>query len=184
MLPYTDPAQARFYEYARLLERKLPQREITDAFPVEDYVELSRYRLFKREEGEIPLGEEGAEYAVHGPTEVGAVRAIDIVKEPLSGLIQRLNELFGADLTENDALSFVQFEEDLVDNSRLAEQARANDLDHYAVGFERVFQDVAIERMLKNEDVFRKLQADEGFRRLIVEYLRPRVYERQRESSR
>jgi type I restriction enzyme R subunit len=180
VLPYRDPGLDRFYEYARFLLRKLPRRELTDAFPVEEYVELSRYRLFKRGEGQITLGEEPGDYSLSGPTEVGAVRAVDVVKQQLSSLIEKLNELYGADLTDNDALTLTQLEEHLAADERLAEQARANDEEHYSVGFDDAFDDAVIDLVLRNQRLFAKLQDNPGFRRLVKDHIRPKVYGRQR----
>jgi len=181
VLPYRDRGLDRFYEYARFLLRKLPKKDITDTFPVEEYVELSRYRLFKRDDESIRLGEESTDYLLAGPTDIGSVSALDIVKQPLSGLVEKLNELFGADLTDADTLTFVQLEEHLAADARLSQQAQANDAEHYALGFGPAFDDAVIDRVLKNQHLFAKLQDDPRFRKLVADYIRPRVYQRQRE---
>jgi type I restriction enzyme R subunit len=183
VLPYRDPGLDRFYEYARFLLRKLPRRELTDAFPVEEYVELSRYRLFLRENGPIELGKESGDYALSGPNELGAVRAVDVVKQQLSSLIEKLNALYGAELTENDGLTLTQLEEHLIADPRLAEQARANDEEHYSVGFDDAFDDAVIDLVLRNERLFARLQDNAGFKRLVKEHIRPRVYGRQRHTG-
>jgi len=180
VLSYRDPGLDRFYEYARFLLRKLPRQQLTDAFPVEEYVELSRYRLFKRAQEQLTLGEAPGDYALSGPTEVGAVQAVEVVKQQLSSLIEKLNEVYGADLTENDALTITQLVEHLVADQRLAEQALANDEEHYSVGFDDAFNDAVIDLVLRNQRLFAKLQDNPGFRRLVKEDIRPRVYGRQR----
>jgi len=183
VIPYRDPGLDRFYEYARFLLRKLPKTDLTDAFPIEEYVELSRYRLFKRNDESIQLGEDTEDYLLTGPTDIGAVSALDVLKQPLSGLVDKLNELFGAELTDADTLTFVQLEEHLAADARLAQQAQANDAEHYAMGFGPAFDDAVIDRVLKNQHLFTKLQDDPRFRKLVADYMRPRVYRRQRESG-
>ncbi len=70
--------------------------------------------------------------------------------------------------------------EHLAADDRLAEQAQANDPEHYTIGFDPAFDDAVIDRVLKNQSLFAKLQDDRRFQRLVKEYIRPRVYERQR----
>lgn len=65
-------------------------------------------------------------------------------------------------------------------DERLAEQARANDEEHYSVGFDDAFDDAVVDLVLRNERLFAKLQDDPGFQRLVKDYIRPRVYGRQR----
>jgi hypothetical protein len=100
-----------------------------------------------------------------------------------SQLIADLNERFGADLTENDALTFSQFEEHLVTNERLAEQARANDEEHYSVGFDDAWEAAAIQILLRNQELFARLQQNPAFAEMVKAHIRPRVYRRQRNRS-
>jgi len=150
---------------------------------VEEYVELSRYRLFRRGEEAITLGEEPGEYTLSGPTDLGTVTAVDVVKQQLSTLVNTLNERFGADLTENDGLSFAQLEDHLAADPRLAAQARANDAEHYAVVFADALNDGLVDLVIRHQHLFGNLQDNAEFRRIVEEYIRPRVYARQREAG-
>ncbi len=87
--------------------------------------------------------------------------------------MDKLNELFGAELTDADTLTFVQLEEHLAADARLAQQAQANDAEHYAMGFGPAFDDAVIDRVLKNQHLFTKLQDDPRFRTLVADYMRP-----------
>lgn len=66
--------------------------------------------MFAQSRGDesIQLGEESEDYLLTGPTDIGTTNALEIVKQPLSGLVEKLNELFGADLIDADTLTFVQ----------------------------------------------------------------------------
>ena len=105
------------------------------------------------------------------------------VKQTLSGPVEKLNELFEADLTDADALTFVQLDEHLAADARLSQHAQANDAEHYALGFGPAFDDALIDRVLKNQHLFAKLQDDPRLRKLVADFIRPRVYRRQREGS-
>jgi hypothetical protein len=80
-----------------------------------------------------------------------------------------LNKAFGLDLTVADQLSFDQIE-----------QARANDPEHYAYGFAEAFDNAIVDRLKKNESIFARLLDDPEFQQIVKEFVRPRVYERQR----
>jgi len=182
IIPFADAALERLYDYGRFLLRKLPRHESGGPFDVDDFVALRYYRLTKAGEQAIALGESGEEYGLSGPTGVGTGMPEE-TRQPLSALIQKLNDAFGVQLTQADQLSFDQIEAELVANPALTEQARANDLEHYAYGFEEAFEDAVVDRLLKNEQIYSKLQGDPEFQRVVREFVRPRVYQRQRAAA-
>jgi hypothetical protein len=62
-------------------------------------------------------------------------------------------------------------------------QVQATDEEHYAVGFEGAFDDVVLDTALRNRRLFARLQDEPAFRRVVKEYIRSRVYSRQRGSG-
>lgn len=58
-----------------------------------------------------------------------------------------------------------------------------HDEEHYSVGFDDAFNDAVIHLVLRNQRLFAKLQDNPGFRRLVKEDIRPRVYGRQRSAE-
>ena len=97
----------------------------------------------------------------------------------IPGLLWRvLNERFGTDFTDADALFLQQVEEDLVADTKLVEQAKRNTRDNFRYGFEEVFLDKLIGRMDANEEMFTKLMDDEQFAQQVKEFLLKKVYKR------
>jgi type I restriction enzyme, R subunit len=96
----------------------------------------------------------------------------------LPQIVRRLNERFGTDFTDADALFLQQVEEDLVADTKLVEQAKRNTRDNFRYGFEEVFLDKLIGRMDANEEMFTKLMDDEQFAQQVKEFLLKKVYKR------
>jgi type I restriction enzyme, R subunit len=96
----------------------------------------------------------------------------------LPQIVRRLNERFGTDFTDADALFLQQVEEDLVADTKLVEQTKRNTRDNFRYGFEEVFLDKLIGRMDANEEMFTKLMDDEQFAQQVKEFLLKKVYKR------
>src|SRR5699024_4143545 len=69
---------------------------------------LTHYRLTKRAEHELRLAEEGEGYGLSSMNEVGSGKARDPKKAPLADIIEKLNDLFGAEVSDNDQLHWVR----------------------------------------------------------------------------
>ncbi len=176
IIPYQDSSLEKLYSYARFLLNKLPRRADDTVFELEDEVSLKYYRLQKISEGAIDLGV-GEAQPLYGPTEVGTGRAEDDPVE-LSTLIGKLNDRFGTDFTPADQLFFDQIAETAVENPTLREAAQANTRDNFAYVFNRMLENLFIERMDGNEEIFGRLMNDDDFRRVAGEHLLHDVYER------
>ena len=176
IMPFSDERLEKLYAFARCLERKLPKRDSGEQYRVGGDLVLEYYRLQKVNEGAITL-QKGATAALTGPAEVGTTRSEDEL-DSLSEIIRHLNEKFGTDFTDADALFLQQVEEDLVADDKLAEQARRNTRDNFRYGFEDVFLDKVIGRMDANEEMFAKLMDDPQFARYVKEFLLRNVYRR------
>jgi len=176
IIPYQDSGLEKLYSYARFLLHKLPRRADDTAFELEDEVSLKYYRLQKISEGAIDLGV-GEAKGLYGPTEVGTGRAEDEDVE-LSTLIGKLNDRFGTEFTPADQLFFDQIAESAVENETLREAARANTRENFAYVFNRMLENLFIERMDGNEEIFGRLMNDDDFRRVAGAHLLDEVYER------
>lgn len=176
IIPYQDSSLEKLYTYGRFLLSKLPRRADDTAFELEGEVSLQYYRLQKISEGAINLGV-GEPEALYGPTEVGTGRAED-EKVELSTLIGKLNERFGTEFTAADQLFFDQIAASAAESETLREAAQANTRDNFAYVFNRMLENLFIERMDGNEEIFGRLMNDDDFRRVAAEHLLHDVYER------
>lgn len=179
IVPFADIELLKLYEVGRFLLRKLPRKSVGDAFDLDDQVALRYYRLTKTGEHKIALG--GDELpGLEGPSEVGTSEERESPKAPLSELIERINQIFGADLGPEAMLTIEQVQDRMVANETLAEQAKANSFENYRHGFDPAFLDALVELRQGNVKFFNRAIEDENLRQFIADSLRPEVYRRQR----
>ncbi|HIO96920.1 MAG TPA: type I restriction endonuclease subunit R, partial [Leucothrix sp.] len=176
IMPFKEVEFERFYAFAKLLQTKLPKRDLSESMKLVDEVALEYYRLQKIKEGSIDLitGEKGE---LDGLSEAGIKRAQE-EKAALSEIIDVLNERFGTEFEEADRLFFEQIEAELIEDKKLKTQAKANPLDTFKYAFEEMFIDKLIERMDQNQEIFEKILENQSFGGLVKELMMKKVYAR------
>jgi type I restriction enzyme R subunit len=127
VIDFDDRELEQLCVFARHLHPLLRTARLEDdTIDVSD-LQLTHYRLTKRHEREIRLGEEEGDYTLDPVTVVGAGQARDPKKERLAEIIERLNDLFGAEVDDRDKLDWA---ENLADRVRrddaVMEQARTH----------------------------------------------------------
>ena len=179
IIPYQDSELEKLYALVRNLLTKLPCEDEGDRFELDDEVTLKYFRLRQIGEGSIDLGDGEAD-PLKGPIDVGTARTKDDAVE-LSSLVEQLNERFGTDFTEADQLFFDQVTSTAEHTDKVAEAARANTFENFSSYFERVLEELFIERMDGNEDIFKRVMDDKAFRGAAHEHIARQVWERVRE---
>src|SRR5258707_704138 len=98
VITFTDADLEKLYVFAKLLWRVLPVNR--DPLPVEvqQNIDLDAFRLRKTGTTKIKLEKGTQELDPMKPKDEGGMRPEDV--EPLSQIIQELNERFGTDFTE------------------------------------------------------------------------------------
>ncbi|MDD2411323.1 MAG: type I restriction endonuclease [Bacteroidales bacterium] len=179
IMPFVDPDFERFYAYAKLLQTRLPKRELSESLHLDDEVALEYYRLQKIKEGSIDLltGETGE---LSGTTEAGLKRAKD-EEALLSEIINVLNDRFGTEFEEADKLFFDQIEAELMEDETLQTQAKVNKIDTFKYAFEDLFITKLIDRMDQNQEIFEKILDDKVFGGLVKELMMKKVYKKMNE---
>lgn len=176
IMPFIDSEFEKFYAYAKLLQTRLPKRELSESLHLDDEVALEYYRLQKIKEGSIEL-QKGEEGELSGTTEAGLKR----VKEEealLSEIINVLNERFGTEFEEADKLFFDQIEAELMEDETLQTQARVNKIDTFKFAFNDKFIDKLIGRMDQNQEIFEKILEDKVFGDLVKELMMKKIYKK------
>ncbi|GEQ87393.1 type I restriction endonuclease subunit R [Patiriisocius marinistellae] len=174
IMPFKEPEFEKFYAYSKLLQTKLPKKELAESLQLSDEIAMEYYRLQKVKEGSIDLvkGEDGE---LDGLTEAGIKRAKE-EKALLSEIIDVLNERFGTEFEEADRLFFEQIEAELIEDEKLQAQAKANKIDTFKYAFEDMFLNKLIERMDQNQDIFDKIIENKSFGNLVKELMLKKVY--------
>lgn len=179
IMPFTDSEFEKFYAYAKLLQTRLPRRELSESLHLDDEIALEYYRLQKIKEGSIVL-EKGEDGKLSGTSEAGLKRAKE-EEALLSEIITVLNDRFGTEFEEADKLFFDQIEAELMDDETLQTQARANKIDTFKFAFYDKFIDKLIGRMDQNQEIFEKVLEDQAFGDLVKELMMRKVYMRMNE---
>lgn len=176
IMPFRDAEFEKFYVYAKLLQTKLPKRDLLESMKLVDEVAMEYYRLQKIKEGSIDLitGENGE---LDGLSEAG-IKRVKEEKAALSEIIDVLNERFGTEFENADRLFFEQIEAELMEDKTLQTQAKVNKMDTFKYAFEAMFMDKLIERMDQNQDIFEKILENQSFGSLVKELMMKKVYAR------
>ena len=175
IIPYQDSDLEKLFVFLRHLSPKLPRRNNTAAsYNFDDTVRLDYYRLQKISEGSISLRDS---YAVplDGPSDVGT----SMVREaaiPLSRLVDLINDRFGTEFNQADQYFLDQIVESAVLNDEVIKAAEVNPGEKFELIFQNLLQQLFIERIDQNEDLFARFMNDEAFRKLVTNGLASEAY--------
>jgi type I restriction enzyme R subunit len=178
VMPYYDEGLEQTYAFVRNLAAKLPPPGEGKKFTLDDDVALKYFRLQQLSEGSISLYVGEAE-PLKGPSDVGTAARKD-TEIALSTLVAKLNERFGTTFTEADQLFFDQVRATAEHDEKVVEAAQANNLANFSAFFDRILDDLFIQRMEGNDEIFNRVMSDPSFRRAAQEHLAKDVYERLR----
>ena len=174
IIPYGDSEQERLASFGRaLLPHFLAERDNV-AINLGEDVELAYYRLQRVSSGAINLGEGDQEYVV-SPTEVGTGNPED-EKAPLSEIIERLNERFGTEFTNEDRLFFEQVKERAVQDEQVRLTAQANNLDKFSLGIRAQIEKLMLERMGENDAIVTRYLSDKDFQSIAFDVLAREIF--------
>jgi len=176
IIPYQDSELEKLYTFVRNLITKLPPPGDGQAFSLDDEVALQYFRVQQMTEGSIDLSD-GEVDPLKGPTDVGTARAPD-EEVILSSLIAKLNERFGTDFTEADQLFFDQIRASAEEDEKIVEAAKANNLANFSSYLERMLDELFIDRMEGNDEIFSRVMTDKAFRSAAHEHLAREIFGR------
>ena len=178
IMPYFDEELEQLYAFLRNLAAKLPRPGDGSKFTLDDDVALKFFRLQQMSEGSIDLGV-GEAAPLKGPTDVGTAGEKD-TEVALSTLVGKLNERFGTVFTEADQLFFEQVRATAELDEKVIEAVRANSLPNFSSYFGRILDDLFIQRMEGNDEIFHRVMSDKQFRTAAQDHLAREVYDRVR----
>ena len=164
----------KFSVYSKFLYTMLPKgsREKVD---IDDKVLLEYYKLEKDFEGSIELeGADGGYVPISG--EAGHKEK---KKDPLTVIIDKINEKFGTQFTEMDKV-LVQMENDYAKQEKWQDYAKNNDRSTFMLLFSKDFPTVAAERYEQNDEFFRRLFGDPDMMKQVMDTIGSVLYERLR----
>jgi len=168
----------RDYRYCRALASRLRDESTYEKLDLGSEVELTHLRSEITFEGSLALdAETGEVISIFGE---GKGKAQEPEKEPLSKIVDELNERFALNLGEADQLLFDQYEQSWLSDADLVAQAQNNTIDNFRLEFDRRFMGTVVGRMDDNEAIFKRVLDDEEFRQVLMDFYAMRVFQRAR----
>ena len=174
IIPYADADLERLSSFGRALLRHLRVGSDSATVHLGDDVELEYYRLQRVSSGVIKVSETEPAY-VTSPTEVGTGDPEEDTA-PLSEIIERLNDRFGTDFTDEDRLFFEQVKERAVRDEDVRRMAQANTYDKFALGFRPQLGKLMVERMGENDAIVTRFLDDADFQEIVSEGLAREIF--------
>ncbi len=163
----------KFSVYSKFLYTMLPKRGFSEKVNIDDKILLEYYKLEKKFEGSIGLeGTEGGYTPVSGDAGHREVK-----KDPLTAIIEKINERYGTNFTEMDKV-LVQMENDYAKQEKWQSYAKNNDRSTFMLLFSKDFPAMAAERYEQNDEFFKKLFADPEMMRQVMDTVGSVLYER------
>ena len=162
----------KFSIYAKFLSKMLPKGG-TEKIYIDDKVLLEYYKLEKDFDGSIQL-----EPTEEGFTPItGEAGKREKKKDPLTVIIDKINEKYGTEFTEMDKV-LLQIENDYAAQDKWKSYAKGNDFKTFMLLFEKDFPTMAAARYEQNEDFFVKLFSDPEMMKQVMESIGSVVYEK------
>ncbi|MCF6314073.1 MAG: DEAD/DEAH box helicase family protein [Verrucomicrobiales bacterium] len=179
IVDYDDKDLEKLNLYARNLRPLLRESfEEDDAIDLSN-VEMSHYRLSKIKQQDLMMGEESGDYGIKGGEAAGTAKAKDPKEEPLSLIIERLNELFITDeLSEKDLINYAETIRDKVMENEGVMKQIANNTDEQAMlgDFPKAIDEAIMDSSDAHQNQMFQLLGDPGksqkFAKLIFEMLK------------
>ncbi|APC14624.1 restriction endonuclease subunit R [Pseudomonas frederiksbergensis] len=107
IVPFEDRELEQLCVYAKHLYPLLRVDRLMEEDVDVSELQLTHYRLSKRAEHKLRLSEESGDYGLDPATAVGSGKAHDPEKKRLSEIIEALNDIFGAETSDDDQLHFL-----------------------------------------------------------------------------
>ena len=162
----------KFSVYAKFLYMQLPKGG-ADSVNVDDKVLLEYYRLEKDFEGSIEL-----EPTTEGFRPItGEAGRKDKQKNPLTVIIDKINERYGTDFTEMDKV-LLQIQQDYEAQDKWHGYAQNNDYKTFKLLFDKDFPNMAASRYEQNEEFFVRMFHEPEMMKIVMDTLGAVLYER------
>lgn len=175
ILPFSDPSLEKLYSFSSFLAKKLPPEKTKLPWEILADVSLENYKPELTGTHDIDLDRGPAEVAP--PNYGGGASPEQEVVEPLSKIINDLNQQFGTNFTPDDRVVIKHLEEQLQGDKVLERQLKAGSKDAVRLSFEEVAQDLLHGLIESNFKFYKKVQDDDAVARELFDRLFDRYYD-------
>ena len=169
VITFIDADLEKLYLFARLLIRYL--RISREELPreIQQNIDMDSYRLQKTSNGKIELERGKPDIEPIGPKSGHSATSEEL--EPLSQIIEELNERFGTEFIGEDKVFIMQLEEKLFGDSSLEASVRVNPPENARLTFNHVVNDRLQEMIDSNFKFYKQITDDSDFGKFLLDWL-------------
>ncbi|NBC86031.1 MAG: type I restriction endonuclease subunit R, partial [Bacteroidetes bacterium] len=184
VVPFEDLELEKLYVLARPLLSKLLARLDPSDIPREllQYVDIDSYRIQETHTGGMDL-EQGNRPLPPQKESDGTGAASQPEKEPLSRILEALNERFGYDFDEDDRVFIEQLQKNVRDSDAVRKSIEVNSESDARLTFDSVAEDELQEMIDKNFKLYKKIVDNDAFGRMLFDFLFDRTIDDIREEA-
>ena len=162
---FTEVHWEKTYVFLTFLNKKLPKRDITK-ISISESIDLDSFRIQKIGESRLELEDMVGD--LPPPVYGGSKGKEEEEKELLSQIIQKINDLFGSGLKEDDKVTVDMMREELRTNTDVSKVLNGdNSEDVKRDYFNRKVKDMIIDIYSDKFDLYKKLMNDQVFPQFV-----------------
>ena len=169
VLTFADRDLEKLYVFARHLRRLLPADRETLPLEVQQSIDMESFRIQQTSRGRIGLERQAWPLDPAGSKPRGG--AGDPELEPLSRIIEALNERFGLNLGEEHRLTLEQIQSALDKDAGLDASARVNTRENVRLTFDPKVEDKIQEIVETNFELYKRITDDPTFGEALKNFL-------------
>jgi type I restriction enzyme R subunit len=173
VVSFTDAKLHRDYLYCKALAAFTKVRSDDVAVDAGSLVELTHLRIEQQFEGSVTLSDTlGEVVTVFGD---GSGKRHEPDEEPLSRIIEQINDRFGTNFDPTDRLFFDAVAEKLVRRPDIQQQAAVNSPENFALVVAKEFEGGVIDQMAAAEDVTIKYLDNPDLQAMVLQAYAPLI---------
>lgn len=180
IVTFKDISLEKLYLYTRFLLKKLPLDKESLPREIVESIDMDRYRIKATYKGGITLEKKEGQLASLPQKE----------KQPpvseydrLSAIIAKINEIGGAQFTEDDKVKFTRLADKICDDNHFNESIKTNTKSNLKLLFKTLF-DKAMADMYENDfNFYKKIEENPSVKELIKDNLFEDVFKRSTEAQ-
>jgi type I restriction enzyme, R subunit len=176
ILTFVDTDLEKLYVFGRFLLRRLPATLERLPVEIQQNIDIESYRVQQTGTGSIKLPRGTHQLDPIGPKEIYSLGKDAL--EPLSKIIQELNEHFGTDFTEEDKICIQEIEQRLATNTALEASVRVNTPENARLTFNHVFDELLQGMIEGHFKFYKQVNDDPEFARFFLDWLFDRYLNR------
>jgi len=184
VVPFEDVELEKLYVLAKPLLSKLLARLDPSDIPREllQYVDIDSYRIQETHSGGMDL-EQGQKPLPPQKESDGRGAASEPEKEPLSRILEALNERFGYDFDEDDRVFIEQFQKNVRDSDAVRKSIEVNSESDARLTFDSVAEDELQGMIDKNFKLYKKIVDNDAFGHMLFDFLFDRTLDEVRQEA-